>query len=43
MISGCAKVALVCEALDLSRELQKAGVEPDEVTLRSMISACTGA
>lgn len=40
MISGYAKVGLVNEALDLFREMQKMGVEPDKVTLVSVISAC---
>ncbi|XP_018834446.2 pentatricopeptide repeat-containing protein At1g59720, chloroplastic/mitochondrial-like [Juglans regia] len=43
MISGYAKVGLVNEALGLFREMQKVGVEPDEVTLVSVISACAGA
>lgn len=43
MISGYTKVGLFNEALGLFREMQKAGVEPDEVTLVSMISACAGA
>lgn len=43
MISGYAKVGLFNEAFGLFREMQQAGVEPDEVTLVSMISACAGA
>ncbi|KAK6127355.1 hypothetical protein DH2020_038898 [Rehmannia glutinosa] len=45
MIGGYAKVGLVNEALELFREMQKGGVEPDEVTMVSVISACamTGA
>lgn len=43
MISGYAQVGLVNEALGIFREMQKAGVEPDQVTLVSVISACAGA
>lgn len=45
MIGGYAKVGLVNEALELFREMQNGGVEPDEVTMVSVISACamTGA
>jgi pentatricopeptide repeat protein len=34
---------MVNEALDLSREMQAAGVNPDEVTMVSVISACAKA
>lgn len=45
MIWGYARVRMVNEALELFREMQKSGVEPDEVTMVSVISACamTGA
>ncbi|KAI3446468.1 hypothetical protein Pfo_003133 [Paulownia fortunei] len=45
MIGGYAKIGVVNEALELFREMQKGGVEPDEVTMVSVISACamTGA
>ncbi|CAM8960901.1 unnamed protein product [Rhodiola kirilowii] len=41
MISGYAKNGLVNEGLSLFREMQVAGVEPDEVTMVSVISACS--
>ncbi|KAL6539817.1 hypothetical protein OROHE_011588 [Orobanche hederae] len=41
MIGGYARVGLVNEALELFREMQKGGVEPDEVTMVSVISACS--
>uniref|UniRef100_A0A7N0TU85 DYW domain-containing protein n=1 Tax=Kalanchoe fedtschenkoi TaxID=63787 RepID=A0A7N0TU85_KALFE len=40
MISGYAKTGLASEGLILFREMQVAGVEPDEVTMVSVISAC---
>ena len=40
MISGYPKIGLVNEALSLFRDMQKAGVVPDEVTMVSVISAC---
>ncbi|XP_034693070.1 pentatricopeptide repeat-containing protein At4g21065-like, partial [Vitis riparia] len=40
MISGYARIGLVNEALGLFRDMQKAGVVPDEVTMVSVISAC---
>ncbi|GFY98233.1 hypothetical protein Acr_12g0007770 [Actinidia rufa] len=40
MISGYSEVGMVNEAFSLFREMQKAGVVPDEVTLVSVISAC---
>ncbi|PSS01814.1 Pentatricopeptide repeat-containing protein [Actinidia chinensis var. chinensis] len=40
MISGYSKVGMVNEAFGLFREMQNAGVVPDEVTLVSVISAC---
>ncbi|KAL8036918.1 hypothetical protein ABFX02_11G007800 [Erythranthe guttata] len=40
MIGGYARVGMVNEALELFREMQKGGVEPDEVTMVSVISAC---
>ncbi|KAK9289371.1 hypothetical protein L1049_007526 [Liquidambar formosana] len=45
MISGYAKIGMVNEALDSFREMQMAGIVPDEVTMVSVISACavTGA
>ncbi|KAL0337966.1 UNVERIFIED_CONTAM: Pentatricopeptide repeat-containing protein [Sesamum calycinum] len=45
MIGGYAKVGMVNEAFGLFREMQKGGVNPDEVTMVSVISACaaTGA
>ncbi|KAL3819809.1 hypothetical protein ACJIZ3_005714 [Penstemon smallii] len=45
MIGGYARVGMVNEALGLFREMQRGGVEPDEVTMVSVISACamTGA
>lgn len=39
MISGYARVGLVNEALELFREMQEVGIEPDEVTMVSVISA----
>jgi len=43
MIGGYSRVGLVNEALGLFREMQAAGVEPDEVTMVSVISACAKA
>ncbi|KAM7524526.1 hypothetical protein LguiA_014428 [Lonicera macranthoides] len=43
MISGYSKVGMFGEALGLFREMQRAGVEPDEVTMVSVISACAAA
>lgn len=43
MISGYSKVGMFGEALGLFREMQSAGVEPDEVTMVSVISACAAA
>ncbi|KAH6772137.1 hypothetical protein C2S51_010541 [Perilla frutescens var. frutescens] len=40
MIGGYARLGKVNEALELFREMQKSGVEPDEVTMVSVISAC---
>ncbi|KAF6144500.1 hypothetical protein GIB67_013144 [Kingdonia uniflora] len=40
MISGYARMGLVNEALGLFREMQIAGVLPDEVTMVSVITAC---
>lgn len=40
MISGYSRVEMFNEALSLFREMQKAGVVPDEVTMVSVISAC---
>jgi pentatricopeptide repeat protein len=40
MIGGYSRVGMVNEALSLFREMQAAGVEPDEVTMVSVISAC---
>ncbi|XP_022934601.1 pentatricopeptide repeat-containing protein At4g21065-like [Cucurbita moschata] len=43
MISGHVRVGAVDEAMGLFREMQKAGVEPDAVTLVSVVSACAAA
>jgi pentatricopeptide repeat protein len=43
MISGYSRVGMVNEALGLFREMQAAGVEPDEVTMVGVISACAKA
>ncbi|OVA05808.1 Pentatricopeptide repeat [Macleaya cordata] len=45
IISGYARIGLVNEALSLFREMQMAGISPDEVTMVSVITACasTGA
>lgn len=43
MVSGYSRVGMVNEALGLFREMQAAGVEPDEVTMVSVISACAKA
>lgn len=45
MIGGYAKFGMVNEALEMFREMQRGSVEPDEVTMVSVISACamTGA
>ncbi|TVU36586.1 hypothetical protein EJB05_18524, partial [Eragrostis curvula] len=43
MIGGYSRVGMVNEALGLFREMQAAGVEPDEVTMVSVISACAKA
>ncbi|CAK9183250.1 unnamed protein product [Ilex paraguariensis] len=40
MISGYSRIGMVNEAFGLFREMQKAGVDPDEVTMVSVISAC---
>lgn len=40
MISGHARVGAVDEAMGLFREMQKAGIEPDAMTLVSVVSAC---
>ncbi|KAI3507564.1 hypothetical protein L1887_22552 [Cichorium endivia] len=42
MISGYAKLDMFNEALDLFRDMLKAGVVPDEVTMASVVSACAG-
>ncbi|PIA50144.1 hypothetical protein AQUCO_01300702v1 [Aquilegia coerulea] len=41
MISGYARIGFVNEALSLFREMQKEGIKPDEVTMVSVISACS--
>ncbi|KAL6616268.1 hypothetical protein ACP70R_038538 [Stipagrostis hirtigluma subsp. patula] len=43
MIGGYSRVGMANEALGLFREMQAAGVEPDEVTMVSVISACAKA
>ncbi|CAL4946873.1 unnamed protein product [Urochloa decumbens] len=43
MIAGYSRVGMVNEALGMFREMQAAGVEPDEVTMVSVISACAKA
>ncbi|CAO1946367.1 unnamed protein product [Urochloa humidicola] len=43
MIGRYSRVGMVNEALGLFREMQAAGVEPDEVTMVSVISACAKA
>lgn len=43
MISGYSRAGMVNEALDLFRDMQAAGVSPDEVTMVSVISACAKA
>uniref|UniRef100_A0A3B6FSE8 DYW domain-containing protein n=1 Tax=Triticum aestivum TaxID=4565 RepID=A0A3B6FSE8_WHEAT len=43
MIGGYSRVGMVNEALDLFRDMQAAGVNPDEVTMVSVISACAKA
>ncbi|XP_020583926.1 pentatricopeptide repeat-containing protein At5g48910-like [Phalaenopsis equestris] len=43
MISGYARIGMVNEALGLFREMQEAGLSPDEVTMVSVISACAKA
>lgn len=45
MITGYSRIGMVNEALDLFREMQQAGIVPDEITMVSIISACarTGA
>jgi pentatricopeptide repeat protein len=43
MIGGYSRVGMVNQALGLFREMQAAGVEPDEVTMVSVISACAKA
>ncbi|KAK9143202.1 hypothetical protein Syun_012602 [Stephania yunnanensis] len=40
MINGYAKLGMVNESLGLFREMQKAGVAPDEVTMVSVVTAC---
>ncbi|KAF5176928.1 Pentatricopeptide repeat, partial [Thalictrum thalictroides] len=41
MINGYARIGFVNEALSLFREMQKEGIKPDEVTMVSVISACS--
>ncbi|KAK9145909.1 hypothetical protein Sjap_005812 [Stephania japonica] len=41
MISGYSKVKHSAEALELFEEMKSVGVKPDEVTMVSVISACT--
>ncbi|OAY84999.1 pentatricopeptide repeat-containing protein At1g59720, chloroplastic/mitochondrial-like [Ananas comosus] len=43
MISGYSRIGLVIEALGLFREMQEVGIDPDEVTMVSVISACARA
>ncbi|XP_044977422.1 pentatricopeptide repeat-containing protein At2g02980, chloroplastic-like [Hordeum vulgare subsp. vulgare] len=43
MIGGYSRAGMVNEALDLFRDMQAAGVNPDEVTMVSVISACAKA
>ncbi|KAF7038299.1 hypothetical protein CFC21_048498 [Triticum aestivum] len=43
MIGGYSRAGMVNEALDLFRDMQAAGVSPDEVTMVSVISACAKA
>ncbi|KAK8950060.1 Pentatricopeptide repeat-containing protein [Platanthera guangdongensis] len=43
MISGYSRIGMVNEALGLFREMQEAGILPDEVTMVSVISACAKA
>ncbi|KAF8398391.1 hypothetical protein HHK36_017318 [Tetracentron sinense] len=43
MISGYARIGSVNEALSLFREMQKAEISPDEVTMVSVITACATA
>ncbi|KAJ1285921.1 hypothetical protein BS78_03G314100 [Paspalum vaginatum] len=43
MIGGYSRVGMVNEALGLFREMQAVGVDPDEVTMVSVISACAKA
>lgn len=43
MINGYSRVGMVTEALGLFREMQAVGVEPDEVTMVGVISACAKA
>nr|GMD46421.1 pentatricopeptide repeat-containing protein At1g59720, chloroplastic/mitochondrial-like [Ipomoea batatas] len=40
MISGYSRLGMANQALDSFREMQKAGISPDRVTLVSAISAC---
>ncbi|XP_078436208.1 pentatricopeptide repeat-containing protein At1g59720, chloroplastic/mitochondrial-like [Wolffia australiana] len=40
MIGGYARVGMVNEALEMFRKMQEMGIEPDEVTMVSVISAC---
>uniref|UniRef100_A0A1D1Z5S0 Pentatricopeptide repeat-containing protein At1g59720, mitochondrial n=1 Tax=Anthurium amnicola TaxID=1678845 RepID=A0A1D1Z5S0_9ARAE len=43
MISGYARIGMVNEAFGLFREMQEARINPDEVTMVSVISACAKA
>ena len=43
MIGGYARIGMVNEAFDLFREMQASGIDPDEVTMVSVISACARA
>ncbi|WCJ33479.1 Pentatricopeptide repeat (PPR) superfamily protein [Euphorbia peplus] len=40
MISGYSRVGMANEALSMFREMQEEGIEPDEVSLVSAVSAC---
>ncbi|MFS7977491.1 putative tetratricopeptide-like helical domain superfamily, DYW domain-containing protein [Helianthus anomalus] len=42
MIDGYAKVGLFSEALEVFGDMQKAGVDPDEVVMATVVSACGG-
>ncbi|KAK9273094.1 hypothetical protein L1049_017901 [Liquidambar formosana] len=41
MISCCVRMGLPGEALNLFREMEVNGVKPDEITMVSLVSACT--